>query len=205
MRVRTTAIVVLAVVGAAALAAAAAPAPAPERLIRPGRGIGPVELGMTLRAVKRALGQPAAVARRDEEAVGGEYVELQWVQSRWTVGLRRVDGALRVVRVATTVPGMRTSGGTGPGSRPRQVLREFPRATCVFRALGEPWPGTWLVAAGPGGAMTAFAIFNTQYLGEARPNRFVIEVVVQERWYARSPGDGDCGGDWRREFRRSYH
>lgn len=157
---------------------------------------------MTLQQVKRALGRPAAVVRRDEPAFGGGYVELQWAYSTWTVGFRHDRGARRVVRVATTVDGQRTSTGIGPGSTARDVLSAYPRATCTFRALQEPWPGTWLVAYGPGRSMTAFLLFGRRDYGDVRPRRFVIEVVVQAGWYAPETG-GSCGPDWRREFRRS--
>ena len=181
----------------------AAAAQRPAQLIVPGESIGPVRLGMTIAQVKRALGKPVALVRRIEHAFGGEYVELQWGQARWTVGLRSDRGTLRVVRIATTVNGQRTRDGIGPGSKPRAVLRAFPLSGCVFRDLQQPWPGTWLVAEKSDGSMTAFLLYGRLRFGEMRVNRFVVEVVVQERWYARPAGDGDCGADWRADFRRS--
>lgn len=189
-------------VAGAALAQPAAAEQRPQPLILPGEGIGPVRLGMTLRQVKRALGSPVAVVRRDKLVSGGEYVELQWAYSRWTVGFRSRSGTRHAVRVATTVDRQRTRAGVGPGSRPRDVLRAFPRASCIHRELGQPWPGTWLVVTEPDGSTTGFSIYGRMDYGDVRPNRFVIEVVVQERWYEPTTVS-DCGRNWRREFRRS--
>jgi hypothetical protein len=200
--VRTVAVALVAGLAlAAGVAGSAIAAKPPPKLIVPGEAIGPVRLGMTLPQVKRALGKPVAVSGKLDYPFGGEYLELQWRYATWTVGLRSTGGPLRVVRISTTVNAQRTRDGVGSGSKPSAVLKAFPRATCVFRELGNPWPGTWLVAAHPNGNMTAFSIYGRRDYGDVRPNRFVIEVVVQERWYARSPFDSDCGANWREEFR----
>ena len=172
-------------------------APTRDALIRPGQGIGKVNLGMTLAQARAALGRPDAVVRRFEYAFGGEYVELQWGQA-WTVGFRTEAGKLRVVRVATAKTTQRTREGLGIGSRPRAIVGAFPDATCVVRYNGKPFPGTWVVVTHESGRMTAFMIDgNSRYFSP--PTHEAIQVLVQERWFSHpSQGVGVCGPDWRR-------
>jgi len=57
-------------VAAAVAAAAAATAPSVTQLIRPGVAIGKVRLGMSFAQVRRALGRPQLVNRREERGFG---------------------------------------------------------------------------------------------------------------------------------------
>ena len=180
-----------------ALAAApAAAAPTRDALIRPGQGIGKVNLGMTLAQVRSSLGRPDAVARRLEYAFGGEYVELQW-GAAWSVGFRTQAGRLRAVRVATTKTNQRTRARIGVGSRPRDIVAAYPGATCVFREYRKPFPGMWVVVPHIDGRMTAFSLDNSSFGPGFPATRRVLQVLVQERWYNR-PAEMDCPPDWRR-------
>jgi hypothetical protein len=168
-----------------------------EQGISLGKGIGAVRLDMPLAKVKRALGRTSAVSRRVELALGGEYVELQWGSARWTVGFRTSSGVLRVVRVATTVPGRRTRDGLGVGTKAGEIARRFPSASCQTRELGRAFPGTWITVRDPSGAMTAFLIQNTSYGSPPRPpSHRVIEVVVQRQWFSDTE-QVPCADDWR--------
>jgi hypothetical protein len=180
----------------ALVAGSASAAPSRDTLIRPGQGIGKVNLGMTVAQVRAALGRPGSTVRRQEIAFGGEYVELQWAQGAWTVGFRTQAGTLRVVRVATQRTTQRTRQRLGIGSLPRQIVRVFPRATCVTRELDKPFPGTWIVVTHASGRMTAFAIDNVWHSRQP-PTHRVNEVLVQERWFNR-PQEHDCPPEWRR-------
>jgi len=176
--------------------ATAAAAPTRDALIRPGQGIGKVNLGMTLTQVRSALGRPDAVARRLEYAFGGEYVELQW-GGAWSVGFRTQAGKLRAVRVGTTKTNQRTRTRIGVGSRPREIVAAYPGATCVIRTYGKPFPGLWIVVTHASGRMTAFKVGGNNFGFPAKPKHEVLEVLVQEQWFSR-PAEMDCGPDWRR-------
>jgi hypothetical protein len=103
----------LVVVCGAAILASAAGADHP-RLIVLGTSIGPVKLGMSERAVVRALGEPRAAQnanyggkplRRATYRVHGSLFEVSYDRS-----------SRRVVGVATTSSYFRTVDGIGPGS-----------------------------------------------------------------------------------------
>jgi hypothetical protein len=191
------ALAVAALAAAALAVGSAGAAPSRDTLIRPGQGIGKVNLGMTVAQVRAALGRPASTVRREEIAFGGEYVELQWAEGVWTVGFRTRAGTLRVVRVATAKTTQRTRQRLGIGSRPRHLVAVYPRATCVTRG-GGPWPGTWVVVTHAGGRMTAFALDQRWRWFPRRPPTYkVIEVLVQERWFSR-PYEIACPANWRR-------
>jgi hypothetical protein len=108
---------------ASALFAISASARPNERItIRPGVGIGPINLGMTGEQVRRALGIPRVVARR--RVIGGRpYTELEWGLGRWNVGLLGRPGSRRVVLVGTSLARHRTPEGIGIGSTDNQVWR----------------------------------------------------------------------------------
>jgi hypothetical protein len=194
--VRRVASAVAALAAAALAVGSASATPTRDTLIRPGQGIGKVDLGMTIAQVRAALGRPGAVVRRQEIAFGGEYVELQWAQGAWTVGFRTRANRLRAVRVATQNTTQRTRHGLGMGSRPRRIVAVYPHATCVTRELDKPFPGTWIVVTHASGRMTAFAIDNVWHSFQP-PTHKVNEVLVQERWFNR-PEEIGCGPDWRR-------
>ena len=104
-------------------------APADAR-IRLGDGIGGVRLGMTQAQVQRALGKPLGV-ERGRAAFGGETLTLHFGYAAYDVELRRVDGAMRVVRVATGLLKERTPEGIGVGSLETELTKAYPKVRCT--------------------------------------------------------------------------
>lgn len=98
-----------------------------DALIRPGKGIGKVELGMTETQVRRALGTPQAVIRK-RVGFGRVSVEWQYDFAQWTVRLVGRPEALRVVSVGTMVRSERTPEGFGVGTLERTLRRRYGRA-----------------------------------------------------------------------------
>jgi hypothetical protein len=92
--------------------------------IRPGVGIGPINLGMTGQEVRRALGRPRAVVTRSVLA-GRPYVELEWGLGDWNVGLLGRNGNRRVVLVGTALARHRTPEGLGVGTRESRLWQEL--------------------------------------------------------------------------------
>ena len=123
----------------AAVAPSAAAAPARSVPIRPGVGIGPINLGMTGAQVYRALGRPRTVVER-RTIGGGPYVEFEYGYGLWTVGLYGRKGERRVVLVLTALARHRTPLGIGVGTPIRQVER---RMGDVRRRLCDA-RGTWI-------------------------------------------------------------
>lgn len=197
--------VLLTAIGVAVVATAAGTAGVSrDAAIKPGKGIGKVELGMTLPQVRRAFGRPPLYAIRTISfGARGRYVEYGWevgtVEIRtWKVGFRstRRKGTFRVVRVATTVPGQRTPEGLGVGSRSRDIFRSFPDASCEHRGHGESWIGTWVVVQQPGGGMTAFDV-DVEGTPGVNLTATVIQVLVQRSWLTNSGASGECPGEYR--------
>ena len=92
--------------------------------IRPGVGIGPINLGMTGQQVRRALGRPRGVISR-RVIDGRPYVELEWGLGDWKVGLLGRKGNRRVVLVGTALGRHRTPEGLGVGTRESRLWREL--------------------------------------------------------------------------------
>jgi hypothetical protein len=206
--------VALAVAAFVLTAASASAAPQHDALIRMGTGIGKVQLGMTQQQVRRALGGPHdLVYRRADFGANGRYLELGWELPGptwsepviWRVGFRssrvpfgsRRPGVMRVVRVVANARSQRTPQGLGIGSRPRQIVRAHPHATCVSR-YGSPHPGTWVVVTSARDGMTAFQIAEKEAPRARRTPMFVVAVMVQRRWFSKGgyPLHGSCGPDW---------
>lgn len=129
-----------AAVGVAALLLVPA-AGARDALIRPGKGIGEVDLGMTLAQVKRAMGRHDT-GWSEQRGLGGRYLELVWdrgPEDTFTVGMLGRPGALRVVSVWTTRRGERTTTGWGPGSSRAELVRKVRGLRChtVWRRDGS--------------------------------------------------------------------
>jgi hypothetical protein len=137
------AVAVLAVVALAPSAAGRAD----ERLaIRPGVGIGPLNLGMSGQEVRRALGPPRAVVER-RVVRGQPYVELEWNLGDWYVGLLGRPGHRRAVMIGTALFRHRTPEGLGVGTDENRLWRE------LRGRLHERWcrPSThWYVREGRG-------------------------------------------------------
>jgi hypothetical protein len=195
-----------------ALSQTGAAAPERTQIIRMGKGIGKVHLGMTQPQVRRALGGPHLVVyRRANFGARGRYVELgwelpgrtAWEPVTWQVGFRSTSrrGPLRVTRVATGTRSQRTPTGIGVGSTVRQILRAYPDATCVTRwpPAYVPHPYTWIVVRERTGGMTAFNLESE--LGRSDdPSELtrVTAVMVQRDWFSKGPGHESCQRGWER-------
>ena len=129
-----------AAVGVAALLLVPA-AGARDALIRPGKGIGEVDLGMTLAQVKRAMGHHNT-GWSERRSLGLRYLELTWgggPEDYFAVGPLGRLGALRVATIWTTRRSERTPDGFGPGSSRARVLRVSRGLRCqtVWRRDGS--------------------------------------------------------------------
>jgi hypothetical protein len=130
-RLLATALVLAAVVAAAATAA-------PQRdqrdqrdqRVRHGLGIGRVTLGMTYAEVRRVLGAPHTVDKRQRLSGGRRYLQFSWDFGWWTVGFMGRPGKLRVALVQTLNRRERTAEGLGVGARERAVRRTL-RVRCA--------------------------------------------------------------------------
>jgi hypothetical protein len=143
-----------------------------DALIRPGQGIGQVDLGMTLAQVKRALGRHDT-GWSERRGLGLRYLELTWdsgPEDYFAVGLLGRPGRLRVVSVVTTRPAERLRG-VGPGATVARMKRTFRGLRC--RTL---WP------AGGG------TIIQTEYWLGARNGPQTIFVPGKWRFYTSNPG-----------------
>lgn len=121
-----------AVLGALAFAGSGAAAPSSDTLIRPGQAIGKARLGMTEAQLRRALGRPLAVVRRNT-GFGRASAEYQYADFELFVHLRGRRGALRVVRLVTYQRSERTRERVGVGVLRRTLLARYRgRLRCVI-------------------------------------------------------------------------
>ncbi len=118
--------------------ASAEATPTRDTLLRPGIGAGKVRLGMTFAQVRRAIGRPTRVERREIYRFE-TYVEYAWgINSSWRVGFHgRTLARSRVVFLQTTRR-ERTAGGAGVGSTYRK-LQDTLGARC-YRPRSELRP-----------------------------------------------------------------
>ncbi|MCZ7590049.1 MAG: hypothetical protein M5U27_14590 [Gaiella sp.] len=184
---------------AAAVGATSTASVSHETRITPGKGIGKVQLGMTLPQVRRAFGGPPLYSVwRNNFGSRGRYIEYVWEVGAmdirvWKVGFRSTtrNGPLRVLRAGTSVSAQRTPEGLGVGSLPRDIARAYPNVVCEFRSQREKgWYGTWMVVQHPGGGMTAFDLDTSGVAGTETVIK-VIEVLVQRSWL--NDDDGRVG------------
>lgn len=115
---------------AAVLTTAAAAAPEDGKRVRHGLGIGRVELGMTYAEVRRILGGPQTVDKRERLRDGRRYLQFGWDFGWWTVGFLGPPGKLRVALVQTLNVRQRTIEGLGIGTRESKV-RSTLRVRCA--------------------------------------------------------------------------
>jgi hypothetical protein len=120
--VRTLLLVVAVAAGLAAGSAGAAPSR--DTLIRPGQGIGKVSIGMTEAQVRARLGRPGAMRTR-RVGFGSTFVELQYDDGYFWVGLLGRPGRMRVHSVGTIQEFQRTPQGFGVGTRETRLAREY--------------------------------------------------------------------------------
>lgn len=189
----------VAAVAAAVSTGAASPAPGSSSSalpIRPGVSIGSLRLGMTAAQVRRILGRPHVLVRRDNAGFGVRYVEYQWDLGSWRVGFRGRGSEQRAVRISTTLMTHRTPERVGVGTNVRVLARRYgSRLSCVYRGYLTDG-GNWLVLRRPQGGMTAFAIVKVNGLGyRPRVPPIVGEVLVQRAWA--TGGTAPCDSDWR--------
>jgi hypothetical protein len=167
------------IVGAVA-AAGASGAPQRDDRIRHGVGIGRIELGMTYSQVRRILGGPQTVNRRERLRDGRRYIEFSWDFGWWTVGFVRG----RVAMVETANVRERTPEGLGVDSTLREVRRELRRVRCVSvhpRAAPDNTRESRCAYTGRRGRQTLFllSLYGTWRNGF---EPWVTSVRVQERF-----------------------
>jgi hypothetical protein len=115
---------------AAVVAAGASAAPQRDQRVRHGIGIGKVKLGMTYAEVRRILGGPQTVDKRERLRDGRRYLQFSWDFGWWTVGFMGRPGKMRVASVQTLNRRERTVEGLGVGVRER-ALRRTLRMRCA--------------------------------------------------------------------------
>jgi hypothetical protein len=107
-----------------------------DALIRPGVGIGRIDLGMTQAQVWRALG-PHDTGWSERRGLNLRYLELTWdrgPEDYMAVGLLGRPGRERVVSIATTRRA-ETYRGIGPGDTVARLRRSIRGLRCL-----EYWP-----------------------------------------------------------------
>jgi len=122
------AVLAISVVTLAATSAAAAPER--DTRVRHGLGIGRVTLGMTYAEVRKILGGPQTVDKRERLRDGRRYLQFSWDFGWWTVGFMGRPGKLRVAFVQTLNAQQRTVEGLGVGTKERK-LRNTLRLRCA--------------------------------------------------------------------------
>lgn len=124
MKVGRTSALVLLVTSAILLAPTSSATRFEQVTIRPGVGIGPINLGMSGQAIRRALGKPRTVLKR-RVIRGQPYTELEFGYGVWNVGLLGAKGQRRVVLVGTVLERHRTPEGLGVGTGEARLWREL--------------------------------------------------------------------------------
>jgi hypothetical protein len=105
------------------LGAWAVPAHGANELIRPGVGIGKIQLGMTAAQVRRAMGRPLAATSR-QESFGRRVTEWQFGLAAYVVVLAG-RSTQRVTSVTTSIRRERTSEGFGVGTAEARLVARF--------------------------------------------------------------------------------
>jgi hypothetical protein len=96
---------------------------------------------MTYAQVRRILGGPQTVDRRERLRDGRRYVQFSWDYAWWTVGFLGRPGKLRVALIQTLNIRQRTVEGLGVGSRERTVRRALHVRCTEVSARGPSVPG----------------------------------------------------------------
>ncbi|MDQ5820289.1 MAG: hypothetical protein M3540_02485 [Actinomycetota bacterium] len=171
----------LIVLGCAVLAGPAGAAPARDALIRPGVGIGRIELNMRLAEVRRVLGKPTSIAKRRRLGFGSEFVEYRWGEApNWRVGVLGRPGNQLVIMVATGLSRERTSTGVGVGSTYTAARRRLGAGRCRINSKPGGLAYNAFCSIGlPGRTRTLFSFFGTCSL----PPRTVIVCPTNRRTF----------------------
>lgn len=106
--------------------------------IRPGVGIGAVDLGMDYKAVRAKLGNPEYPDRMGD----GNIDTWQGKRGNLAVQYRKSGDKFVVEFIYATSPTFRTSGGLGPGCTLKTARQQFPRLADVgtIKVKGSPAP-----------------------------------------------------------------
>jgi hypothetical protein len=127
---------VLAVLAALVVAGSIA---ASDARVRPGKGIGRIDIGMTAAQVRARLGRPDAVRER-RVGFGNRFLELQYDGALFTVGLLGRQGRMRVHSVGTMYRSERTPQGFGVGTPEAGLARAYgARLSCDRLRTLEGW------------------------------------------------------------------
>ncbi len=116
-----------------------------SELIRPGKSIAGVALGMSDAQVRAQLGRPTWTVRR-RAGFGRVEVELQFRDADYTVRFAGRASGLRAVAVSTIVRRERTGDGLGVGTYERTLLRRY-RTSIRCEALRTRREGPYMVVA----------------------------------------------------------
>jgi hypothetical protein len=127
---------------------------ATESTIYPGKGIGKVKLGMTLKQVTKVLGAPQTVNRRAQLSLERGYIEYGWSFTTTWVGFVNRKGVLHAELVGTDLAQQRTPGGIGVGSTPATLTRKLPVTSCT-----QAVDGTYRRGADAYGRILAYCLF----------------------------------------------
>ena len=117
-------LLLVSVAAAGLVAGTAGAASSRDLLIRPGQGIGKVNIGMTEAQVRARLGRPGA-SRTRVVGFGSRFVELQYDDGHYWVGLLGRSGRMRVHSVGTIQQFQRTPKGFGIGTGEARLAREY--------------------------------------------------------------------------------
>jgi len=174
---RSTLVLVLAAIAAAT----AQGAPQADQLVRPGKGIGKISLGMTEAQVREALGKPRYVVVR-RASFGTVRREWQYGEAAYTVTLTGRAGRLVVVSVAATLPRERTVEGFGVGTLERRLIARYgSRIRCEkigMEAIGRS--GEVLAKNSRECAVTAREGSRTVFLSGAAPPPYIGHLMPDD-------------------------
>lgn len=144
--------------------------------IRLYQGIGKLRLGMTSAQVMHAIGKPDSV---DPDVSGKKGPQFRgfvgdpsyrlwqyYARSRYSVGLAKRAGKLRVVMIGYSLRGQMTSSGVGVGSTYSLLRLKYRQIRCT--PLGDPQANTDdCVLRSPRGRETVFEVNKYRFLVQA--------------------------------------
>jgi hypothetical protein len=148
--------------------------------VRPGKGIGKIDIGMTEAAVRARLGRPGAVRVR-RVGFGSRFLELQYDNAYFIVGLLGRPGRMRVHSVGTLYRSERTPQGFGVGTAEAKLARAYGgRLRCDPLRVVPGWDREY-VANKTRDCVVAAANGETVFVTAPRPDR-PRRFVVRSEW-----------------------